>query len=501
LSSTTDRRRSERGQILVVFAGGLVVLCVVAALVFDVGQNLLDRRSEQDASDAAALAAARYVSGASYTFHGGCSVPHVGLQAIEAACDVAVEHGYVDGVDSRTVRVDLPPVAPSTKAGLPEHVEVTIGLTRPSFFTGLIGQYQQQTGAMGVAKNGPDISLPYSLLALNPHDCGANKITGSPGTAVTTDGTIHIDSDCTTNPGALQLSGNGVLTSPQCDVVGMIVESGGATNDCTTAPAGVLVYGDPLRDLDPPPQPGPPLAVQPLDLVPGPIPANCPGGSTPATDAAPGTCAFSKGAMAGKSYRIFPGNYPGGISTSKSTLYMDPGVYWIGGSGIQIQTDGALISRAKNEAPGESPGGPADGTPSGGVLIYNTVDPVPTTGCTAAGCYGPISINGGGGGTPTLALLPIETGKYTGMVIFVDRDEGGSLGGFDIDLNGENSVLNVTGTIYAPTASMRFNGSETDVLSAQVICYDFVVNGSGAAFTINYDADSLFHLRGVGLVE
>jgi hypothetical protein len=34
-----------------------------------------------------------------------------------------------------------------------------------------------------------------------------------------------------------------------------------------------------------------------------------------------------------------------------------------------------------------------------------------------------------------------------------------------------------------------------------VICYDFVVNGSGAAFSIDYDPDNLFHVKGVGLVE
>lgn len=489
--STTERRRAERGQILVMFAGGLVAILAIAALVFDVGQNLLDRRAEQNASDAAALAGARYVIGAAYTFHGGCSTPHSGLPAVAAACEVAAEHGYVDGQDARTVRVDLPPVAPSTKAGLPEHIEVTIGTTRTSFFMGILGLNQQQTGAMGVATNQSDIALPYSLLALNPHDCGANKITGAPGTVVVTDGTVHIDSDCTTNPGALQLAGNGVLTAPQCDVVGLIVESGGATNDCTTAPAGVLVSGDPLRNLPPPPQPGAPLGVQPLDG--GPIPANCPGGSNEASDASPGTCAFSAGSMAGKSYRIFPGNYPGGISTSKATLYMDPGIYWIGGSGVKIQSTGAMISKL----PGDNTGD----TPSGGVLIYNTADPIPTSGCAAAGCYGPITINGGGGGTPTLALEPMEDGDYKGMVIFVDREEAAAYGGIDIDLNGENSILNVTGTIYAPTASFRFNGSDTDVLSAQVICYDFVVNGSGAAFTINYEPDDLFHLKGVGLVE
>jgi hypothetical protein len=494
LSSTTDARRPERGQILVIFAGGLVLMCMIAALVFDVGQNLLDRRSEQNAADAAALAGARYVVGAAYTYHAGCSAPHAGLAVVQAACDVAAANGYVDGQDNRTVRVDLPPVAPSTKAGFPEHVEVSIGTTRGSFFMGVVGIKQQRTGALGVATNASDIALPYSLLALNPTDCGANKITGSDGTAVTTNGTIHIDSSCPGKPGAIALSGNGVLNAPECDVVGYIDTANNATNNCTTAPAGVLVSGDPLRELAPPPQPGTPAPVQPLDATPGPIPDGCPGGNPlkVATDAAPATCAFSAGGLAGKKYRLFPGNYPGGISTSKAVLYLDPGIYWIGGSGLQIQSDGAIISKAAGDNSGL--------TPSGGVLIYNTRDPIPTSGCTAAGCYGPISINGGGGSTPTLALLPIQTGLYKNMVIFVDRKEAVA-SGFDLDLNGADANLSVTGTIYAPTASVRFNGSETDVLSAQVICYDFVVNGSGAAFTIDYDPGNLFHVTGVGLVE
>ncbi len=491
MSSTTDRRRDERGQILVLFAGGFITICLVAALVFDVGQNLLDRRAEQNAADAAALAGARYVVGATYSFHGGCAA-HSTLPAVRAACEVAEENGYVDGRDDRTVRVDLPPVAPSTRAGLPGHIEVTVGSSRPSLFMGIIGILRQQTGAMGVATNSSDIPLPYSLLALNPSACGANKITGSPGTIVQTNGTVHVDSSCSTHPGALQLSGNGVLTAPECDVVGAIVTANNAHNNCSATPTGVLVFGDPLRNLPAPAHPGMPLAVQPLDGAPGPIPAACPGGSAPASDQNPAACDFSNGAMAGKTYRIHPGNYPGGIATSKATLLLSPGVYWIGGSGIKIQTDGALISKAIGDDTGASP--------SGGVLIYNTSDPVPATGCVARVCYGPISINGGGGGTPTLALLPIQSGLYRNMVMFVDRAAAAGAG-FDLDLNGENSVLSVTGTIYGPSASFRFNGSESDVLSAQVICYDFVVNGSGAAFTIRYDEELLFHVKGVGLVE
>ena len=65
-----------------IFAGGLVAICAIAAIVFDVGQNLLDRRAEQNASDAAALAGARYMATAAYTFHGTCSTPHLGLTAV-----------------------------------------------------------------------------------------------------------------------------------------------------------------------------------------------------------------------------------------------------------------------------------------------------------------------------------------------------------------------------------------------------------------------------------
>lgn len=467
-----------------------MLILAIAALVFDVGQNLLDRRTEQNAADAAALAGAHHIVGAP-PYHGGCAAPPP-IRAVQVACDVAVENGFVDGAGGKTVRVDIPPVGPSTKAGFPLHIEVTIGSTRPSFFQGVFGVAQQRTGAMGVATNGSDIALPVSLLALDPHGCANNKINGAPGTTVTTNGTVQIDSDCST---ALLLSGNGVLNAAECDVVGGIQTSGGAVNNCAAAPAGVTAMGDPLRYLPPPPKPDPAgnVNVQPLDITPGPIPNACPGGSSPATDAAPASCSFSKPTMNGKTYRIFPGYYPGGIEVTRATVYMSPGIYWIGGGGIDVRSNGppgvyaALVSKAIGDDTGLNP--------SGGVLIYNSAASACATG--GGGCWGPIHLNGGDGST--LALRPMETGYYKNMVIYVDRDA--PLGSADIDLNGAGSTLDVTGTIYAPTSQVKFNGSETTVASAQVIAFNFQVNGSGSAFTIDYDADNLFHLRGTGLVE
>ncbi|HXI82039.1 MAG TPA: pilus assembly protein TadG-related protein [Verrucomicrobiae bacterium] len=506
MSSTTRRAPRERGQVLVLFAGGLVLFLAIAALVFDVGQNLLDRRTEQNVADASALAGARYVHGAAYVYHGGCATAPGGMPAVNMACEVASDSGYVDGTGSRTVRIDLPPIAPSTFSGLPGYIEVTIGSTRPSFFAGVLGFTTQRTGATGVATNQSDIALPYSLLALDPHGCGTNKITGSTGTIVSTNGTVHVDSDCPTD--AVLLSGNGVLTAPECDVVGMIQTSGGAVNNCTTAPSGVLVSGDPLRNLPPPAKPALPSAVQAIDStgavcpVPGvgtcgPIPNGCPGGSSPATETSPAVCSFAGGfggAIAGKTYRIFPGYYPGGILTDRATVYMDPGIYWIGGGGITVKNNGGsnngqLISKA----PGDNSGL----TPTGGVLIYDSIDPYPTTGCTGAGCFADIQLNGGAGAE--LGLRPIQTTIYKGMLIFVDRAV--PVGTLVVDLNGAGSILDVTGTIYTATGSVKFNGSSTDVIGTQVICYNFLVNGSGASFTMDYNPADLFHVTGVGLVQ
>jgi len=56
-----NRRRRSSGQVLVIFAGGLVTLLVIAALVIDLGFTMAIRRSEQNAADAAAIAAARFI--------------------------------------------------------------------------------------------------------------------------------------------------------------------------------------------------------------------------------------------------------------------------------------------------------------------------------------------------------------------------------------------------------------------------------------------------------
>ena len=79
--------RRDSGQVLVIFAGGLLTLLVIAALVIDLGFTMAIRRSEQDAADAGAIAAARFIR----TGAGGTAEP---TKMRQAACFYAEQNGF-----------------------------------------------------------------------------------------------------------------------------------------------------------------------------------------------------------------------------------------------------------------------------------------------------------------------------------------------------------------------------------------------------------------------
>ena len=466
------------GQVVVLFALALLVLIGVAALVFDVGQNFVDRRKEQDVADAAALAAARYLT--------DCPTPQSVANcpaAVAAAVALATSQGYTNGVNQAVVTVKIPPGSETEFAGIADTVEVAISSTRGSIFLGVFGQVTQRTGALGVAQNSTGYTLPYSLIALDPTSCGTNKITGNGG-GITTGGTVHVDSNCPNQ--ALLLSGGGVLTAPECDVVGGVQVSGGATNNCTTQPTGVTVFGDPLRELPPPPQPAAPADVV---RVSGnkPIPSACPGGSSPATAANPASCSFN---ASGSVFRLFPGFYPGGLTFQAGTFYLEPGVYWLGGGGYSMSGSGATVISV-------APGG---ATLGGGVLFYLGQDPDPgvqaacVTSPGGPGCYAGWSMQGS---SASIQFIGIQSGPYANMVIYVDRGYTNPT----ITLNGAATGFTLTGTIYAPTAFIKVNGNGATSLSAQIIGYDVQVNGNGGAINVPYDSNAFFHLKGIGLVQ
>lgn len=147
------QREGQRGQALPLFTLMLIALVAATGLVVDVGGAWAQERSQQKASDVAALA------GATKEANGGTR-----QEIIAAATASAVANGYAPG----EIEVNIPPTTGkygpggagysandcSTPALYPCWVEVKITRSHSNYFAGVIGQGSWNVGARGVAVGG-----------------------------------------------------------------------------------------------------------------------------------------------------------------------------------------------------------------------------------------------------------------------------------------------------------------------------------------------------------
>lgn len=139
---------------------------------------------------------------------------------------------------------------------------------------------------------------------------------------------------------------------------------------------------------------------------------------------------------------ISPGYYPNGISRNGGTLTMLPGIYNIGGPGLDVQGNANLIAE--------------------GVLIH-TVD-------NAALDFR---------GTGDLTITPMESGIYEGMSVFQSRSNTAAnviIGTAGWDL---------TGTFYIPEGHLQ-TGGDGLLLGNQLIVNTIEVFGNGSVI-VAYD--------------
>jgi len=470
----------KRGQIVVMFALALFVIVLIAALAFDGGLMLLERRDQQNAADAAALAGARYLD---------YSIPDADPQARA----IATANGFTDGVNNQIVQVHIPPTSGQFRM-LPGFVEVVIGNRRPSIFAGAMGVAGWNVSARAVAANQHGLDLPFAMLTLDPTGCSALAINGTG--QVNSAGSIQVNSTCTNR--ALDVGGSGIVRvtadGARCNSAGDIDSHGGGELNCTESENSYAIP-DPLLTR---PAPSVPPYPAPIERLVGPTskkaPGGCPGSTTPATATVPATCAFNA-SYDGTVWRFHPGYYPGGIKTSKAAVLFEPGIYYIGGGGLDT-SNGSLISV---DAGGT--GAPA----AGGVLIYNTEAYNFHAQCAAGTATNPtvqciqsINLNGG---TATVNLLPLnDSSIWDGMVIFQDRNLSVS-GGKDVQINGGDSAMQVAGTIYVPKGAVEVNGNLGTITLDQVIAYTYKITGHGGTIDILYRDGVTARISGVGLVE
>ena len=268
--------RRDRGQVLVIFAAGLVTILAIMALVIDLGFTFMIRRTLQNAADPGAIAAARYIR----TGPGDTAEP---VKMRQAACFYAEQNGLFPGAagdvtacipandpNGTVLTVNYPPsnAAPAPFNGTPSYVEVVLSRVHRSFLAQIIGISNIPVMSAAIAAFDSGDSNSSSLIALDPgNSCQAGKTHGTgdilihPTVPGTDGGYVHVNSTCgtgspnatcgSTGPtGGLDITGNGTVTSPHTYVAGTCKASGTLVGPLTE---GAVQIGDPLAELPMPP--------------------------------------------------------------------------------------------------------------------------------------------------------------------------------------------------------------------------------------------------------
>jgi hypothetical protein len=91
-------------------------------------------------------------------------------------------------------------------------------------------------------------------------------------------------------------------------------------------------------------------------------------------------------------------------------------------------------------------------------------------------------------GGATIDLDPPDEGDYQGLLVYVDPHNYQSPPNETVVING-NSDSTIIGTVFAPAADCRLNGTgEVDGHRVQVVCYTVEFSGGGE-LEIDYDPD------------
>jgi len=213
------------GQVMVLVALGIIVLCGFAALAVDVGQFWSVRRHMQTAADAAAIAAAIAL--------------RQGNSPTTSADAVATENGFTNGSESVTVTVNNPPLS-GVYSGNSSYVEVIVSQPQPSFFLGALGYSSTGVSTRSVSSS---VNGPACLYALDPSASDALVVGGS-SSATLSCGAIVDSNDSV----ALNSNGGASLTATNIGVDGGYSGSGFTPTPVT----GVAPAPDPLAYISAP---------------------------------------------------------------------------------------------------------------------------------------------------------------------------------------------------------------------------------------------------------
>lgn len=418
-------RDRQKGQALVFTAAALVVLIGFAGMAIDMGVLRHDRRVQQTAADAAAIA-------------GADNLPYSGWQA--GAQNAAVSNGFTDAssndltqcgptaaIGTVCVQIDSPPVdgphANSTTGCSPApscYVEARVAVVRPTYFMTIVGIKQETVMARAVAttlRGSPTggAGCVYTLGAPQ------NKI--DTGTTVSGSVIVQAPTCGISDNGNLQANGNKLnVTAGSIGVSGSYVNNGGGTITPTPV-TGVPAVGDPIKATPPCSGTGC-TSSGPIKITAGTCSgAGCAGNVT----CSGGTCTVS------------PGNYDDICVDNNQTVNFSAGLFIITGNtvcntGTEFQVNaGATICNSTSATCAGMPG-----SANSGVTFYMTGS-------------GSVNIDG----NATAELTAPNTGTYEGLLFYQDPTDTATA-----SLSGNNTTF-YQGALYFPSARLIFGGNNT----------------------------------------
>lgn len=512
--------RSERGQVLVITAAGLLVLMAIAAIVVDLGMSWMLRRQEQNAADPGAIAAARWLRD---PVTGDATWNQASAEA--DACFYAQQNGFFEGdpgcaaaLAADALQVHSPP-ASGPYAGSSGKVQVIISDTHPSFFSRIFGADELTVTTGAVAANDADNSNSSSLVALqNICQAGsAGSINGGatvrifPTGGATTGGYVHVNSPCGSSTdnvcqngvgsSALQISGT--LETPYAYVNGSCTYNGtGALGLVCTGVSPCLEedavpIGDPLFDL---PEPV-------LDDFPD---GECPNGDVSTSTSTKPCDLPSKGADANVDCpldagvnvcRLSPGVYYGGWDVgAKVRLELEPGMYILAGGGIKLSGTTSSIEAVQSPTGIEAR-----------ITLFSTDGPMCAS--VPAQCQGAINFTAQQAfkakalNSATCGLVSPQACPWKGILLWQDGTVTKTPQ--DVTIGGQSSTI-LAGTIYAPKSQVNINGGSATTgcasgptsgcLAIQIISWRWTITGGGI-LDMPYDPSEIYRINLRGLVH
>jgi hypothetical protein len=350
------KRKNESGQAMIIATFMLVAMIGFVGLGIDMGVHRYQKRLQQTAADAGALA------GASNLAYGG---------VITGAQNAATANGFTDNsggsscssVGCISVTVNNGP-ASGPHSGDKNYVEVIVSVVQPTYFMEVLGVNTATITARAVATTspgGPNNGCVYTL--------GAPS-SSIEGIAMNGNVTLNAPTCGIVDNGNFNTKGNALNVNAASFGVGGTAGGGGTVtcSDASMCPStGMPAAGDPLGNLTPP----------------------CVGTAQPFNPPCTSGCAGNHG-----TYTVSPDTYNGMSLNSNSTYNFSSGTYVITGNNFTVPgtttvngdgvtfyfTNGATVNITAT--PAIQLTAPSSG-PYQGVVMYQ--DPSDTTGASLGG--------------------------------------------------------------------------------------------------------------------